>query len=562
MPLAVCLFLVHKDSMHTIMKYLILAFYSCWTFFLQAQTKKESPFSLNGSEKEIIGRIQFASTRDSLEQNHFVNDYMLTPKSDLFFGVSLQKTLTAYQKDIAPDLSLEALFRQGNFQFTLFVDGKEIYRSNLAPGAPMQDFQNSKLVLKRPLIDNRQGQGSWSESFWNRFVTNGGAEALTDGKHKIRLEIRPYVQRDSIIVGEVIASGDLPIDVSLNPVVIADQYMLRKPTQYHDVKPANGKFDRQLLKQLKGMIELGVFKKINGLVVLKHGDLLIEEYFNGESRDSLHDPRSVGKTFASTLLGMAIADGYIRDEYQTLDKYYDLTKYNNPDPGKNGTTLYDLLTMSAGFDGDDSDPNSPGNEENMYPMSNWVDFALNLPFKKNLKGSWHYFTAGVVVLGDVLNQKVNGGLESYAQKNLFAPLGIVNYRWQYTPQGVPNTAGGIRMNALDFAKFGQLYKNEGVWQGKQILSKQWVQKSLSKKMTIPGRANEYYGYLFWNKSFQLGGNDYEAYYCAGNGGNYIIILKDHPYVIVITSSAYGQFYAHQQVDRIMKEYVLPALLNY
>lgn len=543
------------------MRYIILVFYSCWTFLLLAQTKKEAASFAHEPDSKIIGKIQFAASRDSLELDHYISNYMMSPKSDLFFAVNLQKTLTEYQKDLAPDLSVEALFRNGNFQFALFVDDKEIYRSNLAPGAPMQDFQNSKIVLKRPLIDNIRGQGSWSESFWNRFFVNGGAAALTEGQHRIRLEIRPYVQHDKIIVGDIIASGELLVRVSLNPIIVADQYTLRKPTHYRDLKPAHGKFDKQRLKQLKGMIELGVFKKINGLVVLKHGDLLIEEYFNGENRDSLHDPRSVGKTFASTLLGMAIADGYISDEYQPLERFYDLFAYDNQDPRKNGTTLFELLTMSSGFDGNDSDPHSPGNEEHMYPMSNWVDFTLNLPPKKNLKGSWHYFTAGVVLLGDILNQKVNGGLESYAQKNLFGPLGIAKYRWQYTPQGVPNTAGSISMNALDFAKFGQLYKNNGVWNGKQILPKQWVDKSLSKQLLIPGRVNEHYGYLFWNKSFSVAGKDYEAYYCAGNGGNYIIIFKNLPYVVVMTASAYGQFYAHRQVDRIMREYILPALLD-
>ena len=110
-----------------------------------------------------------------------------------------------------------------------------------------------------------------------------------------------------------------------------------------------------------------------------------------------------------------------------------------------------------------------------------------------------------MILGDILNKVVPGGLEKYADKKIFKPLGITMYQWQYTPQNVPNTAGGIQMNALDFAKFGQLYKNKGKWEGKQIIPEAWVNKTFTKYKSIPGRNNEFYGYLFWNKNYIVNG---------------------------------------------------------
>jgi CubicO group peptidase (beta-lactamase class C family) len=215
--------------------------------------------------------------------------------------------------------------------------------------------------------------------------------------------------------------------------------------------------------------------------------------------------------------------------------------------------------MSSGFEGDDQNYNSPGNEENMYPTADWVKFALNLPFRESKAGEWHYFTAGVVILGDILNKKVKGGLEAFADEKLFKPLNITKYKWQYTPQHVPKTAGGIQMNALDFAKYGQLYKNGGTWGGRQIISKEWVARSFTKQKQIPKRENEYYGYLFWNKTFKANDKSYEAFYCAGNGGNYILVFKDIPVVIVITATAYGQAYAHPQVNKMLSDYILPAI---
>ena len=117
------------------------------------------------------------------------------------------------------------------------------------------------------------------------------------------------------------------------------------------------------------------------------------------------------------------------------------------------------------------------------------------------------------------------------------------------------------MNALDFAKYGQLYKNGGVWNKQQIIPKAWVDKSFSKQKQIAERDREFYGYLFWNKSFQVNGKAYEAFYCAGNGGNYILVFKDLPLVIVVTATAYGMPYAHPQVTKMLSEYILPAVVK-
>jgi CubicO group peptidase (beta-lactamase class C family) len=215
--------------------------------------------------------------------------------------------------------------------------------------------------------------------------------------------------------------------------------------------------------------------------------------------------------------------------------------------------------MSSPFDGSDMNQESAGNEENMYPTKNWVDFTLNLPIDKTkvIAPRWDYFTAGVVVLGDIINKSVPNGLEKYAGKNLFKPLGITKYKWQFTPQKVVNTAGGLQLRSLDYAKIGQLYKNNGNWNGKQILTQEWVTKSLSRQMTIS--EGEYYGYLFWNKTYTVGDKNYEVFYSSGNGGNKIFIFKDHPLVIVITSTAYNTPYGHKQVDKIMQDYLIPAI---
>jgi len=114
---------------------------------------------------------------------------------------------------------------------------------------------------------------------------------------------------------------------------------------------------------------------------------------------------------------------------------------------------------------------------------------------------------------------------------------------------------------LDYAKYAQLYKNNGKWRGQQIIPVSWVQKTLSKQIQIPERNREFYGYLFWNKTFTVDGKDYETYYCAGNGGNEFLIFKDLPLVVIVTSKAYNKPYAHPQTERIVSGFILPAVLK-
>jgi CubicO group peptidase (beta-lactamase class C family) len=174
---------------------------------------------------------------------------------------------------------------------------------------------------------------------------------------------------------------------------------------------------------------------------------------------------------------------------------------------------------------------------------------------------WCYFTAGVIVLGDIINKSVPGGLEKYADQKLFQPLGITKYQWGYTPQKVPNTAGGLRMSALDLAKYGQLYRNGGKWERKQVLPQSWVEKTFTKHVPVPYGSSVFYGYLFWNTTYHVNGRPSETFFATGNGGNKIFVFKDQPLVVVITATAYAKWYMHRQADSMMERYILPAVVQ-
>jgi len=535
------------------------------TFNLFAQVANITPPDVNTLpiHKANIGRIVFTADTIPVEQlkdADIMRSFTLKPESNLSMRAFLGNSLTNYQHQMAPELTIEKL-NEGNYQFAFYVDGKPIYQENLHKGAGYARNKNGRTSLSIKLLST-QHEDMWSRYLFTRFMVRGGEDALTTGTHTLKMELRPYISIPTIKTGNIIAQGELQILVP--PAEVKD-------IQIQKILPNSGwpvsadVYDKKLIMGMNEKIAQNKFKNITSIVVIKNGKLLIEEYFNGSKRDSLHDPRSVGKTFASAVTGIAIHDGFIKDEYQTLNKFYDLRKFANYSPKKDSVTLKSLLTMSSVFDANDNDSDSPGNEENMYPMPNWVKFALDLKVDsaKQAYKSWNYFTAGVVVLGDILNKTVPGGLDKYADAKLFKPLAITNYKWQYTPQNVPSTAGGIRLRSLDFAKFGQLYKNGGTWNGRQVIPKSWVQKSFTKQISLPADMGGlgYYGYLFWNKIYTVNNKPYETFYCTGNGGNKIFVFTDQPLVVIITATAYNEGYAHPQADKIMQDYILPAVLN-
>lgn len=495
---------------------------------------------------------------DNLKESDIPKNINFQEDKDLDLRVFMDNSLVNYLHELDPTLTADELLKKGNYQFSFLVDGKVIYVENLNTGAGTVENKKIKTNFRIPLISSGN-EDSWGKYLWSRFyLVHGGIDALTAGNHLLTIEIRPYLKSTSVKTGRLIAKGE--INLSVPKKNISEQQIALQP-----IKPNSGwevskdQFKTEKIKALNQKITENRFREITSIVVIKNKKLLIEEYFNNSGRDSLQDTRSVGKSFASALAGIAIKEGYLKNENQTLGEFYHLKEFQHYNPKKDSVTLKSLLTMSSSFEGNDDDDDSPGNEENMYPTDNWVKFALDVPMTDHKIGEkWSYFTAGVVVTGDILDQKVPKGLESYAKEKLFNPLEITTYQWQYTPQHKISLAGGMRMNSLDFAKFGQLYKNNGEWKGKKVIDKAWIKKSFSNYFP-DNKDFEGYGYLFWRKIYKVGNKSFEAYQCSGNGGNKIIMFTEIPLVIVITAKAYNKAYAHSQSEKIVQEYLLPAV---
>jgi CubicO group peptidase (beta-lactamase class C family) len=204
----------------------------------------------------------------------------------------------------------------------------------------------------------------------------------------------------------------------------------------------------------------------------------------------------------------------------------------------------------------------------MYVVEDWAQFILDLP----IRGRMHlgeqidppphgryfsYCTGGVFTLSEVLQKATGVRTDRYAQEKLFAALGITDVQWVYSPLNIPQTGGGLRLSSRDLLKIAQLYLNGGIWQGRRIVDEAWVRASTQPHSRIDDETE--YGYLWWLKSFKSGGTSYPAFFMSGNGGNKVAVFPGLDMAVVITSTNYGTQGMHEQTEKLLTDYVLPAV---
>lgn len=320
------------------------------------------------------------------------------------------------------------------------------------------------------------------------------------------------------------------------------------------------------LSEMDSLIIAEEFKQITSIGVAHRGNIVFEGYYHDHDEASLHNTRSATKSITSILIGCLIKDQLLSSEDVCASDYSKRSNIYHPDPRKDSITIKDLLTMSSPLECDDWNQFSRGNEERMYLIEDWVKFYWDLPIKgypewatkpedSEYGRSFSYCTAGTVVLGEVINN-ITGDLAQYAEKRLFAPLGIENYHWQLTPLNVPMTGGGLGLCTRDLLKIGQLYLNKGSWEGEPIITQEWVDVSTSPKSRIPFGRGYDYGYLWWISDF----DDERAYYMTGTGGNKVVVFPDLDLVVVLTSTYFnGGMESHAQTDRLLNEFIVPAI---
>lgn len=218
-------------------------------------------------------------------------------------------------------------------------------------------------------------------------------------------------------------------------------------------------------------------------------------YYRG---GDLHSLQSVTKTVTSVVIGVATARG----DFPSLDtpvlKFFDVAKVANIDDRKRRMTVRHLLTMTGGIDWNESLPYvDPRNTATALEESNdWVKFTIDRPMSDEPGSRYNYNSGATELLAEVFKKATGRDIEEYAAKYLFAPLGITHWYWKRIPSGLTDTEGGLYLEARDLAKIWYLFANNGTWDGKAVVSPEWVAESI-RPFTKTGRGDTQYGLAWW-----------------------------------------------------------------
>lgn len=289
--------------------------------------------------------------------------------------------------------------------------------------------------------------------------------------------------------------------------------------------------------------------ELHSFILVRHGKVIAEGWWKPYRSDLKHTLYSTSKSFTSTAVGFAVQEKQIRLSDKVLSFFPEYAS-DTLSSFLQELTLQNLLTMCVG---QDPDPTRliVGRD------TNWIKAFLSTPIKiqpgtRFLYNSMATYIAGVVV------QKVTGQtLLSYLEPRLFAPLGIEGADWETDPMGYNTGGWGLRLKTEDMAKFGLLYLQKGIWKGRQILPREWVEEATTSHILQYPEASQSkrdssdwlqgYGYQFWRCR-------HNAFRADGAYGQFIIVMPEQDAVLAITAETPDM----QNEINLVWEYLLPA----
>lgn len=304
------------------------------------------------------------------------------------------------------------------------------------------------------------------------------------------------------------------------------------------------------------------YSNITGIIIQKDGARIYENYFNDYDENKPIHIFSVTKSIFSTLIGIAIDKGYINSVDQKILDFFDDYTVKKNEKTIQTITIRDILTMTAPY----KYRREPYRK--FFKSKDWLNFALDIIGGNGQKGEFLYSAIiGTHILSGIFTKATGQNAYDFACEHLFSPLGInvessyvirtkkqqmSFYKskyiscWTADAQGITTASWGLTLAPKDMIKIGQVYLNNGKWNGKQIVSSHWINESIK----IHSKWNELsYGYLWWI----IDGNE-NIYAAIGDGGNVIYVNAEKNIVIAITS-----LFRPNVTDRIdfIKEYIEP-----
>jgi CubicO group peptidase (beta-lactamase class C family) len=284
---------------------------------------------------------------------------------------------------------------------------------------------------------------------------------------------------------------------------------------------------------------------VNALLVVRQGKLVFERYYGGTDRETLLSVRSITKSVVGAMTGVALARGWLDSLGQrlpdVLPAYFDA----GVPAARRDVTLRHLLTMSSGlaYDSLGADP----------IVGSWVSAYVHGPSITPPGEAFLYDSSNPHLLSAAITVQAGKALADLADETLFGALDIRSYAWLSDPEGFSNGSTGIYMMAADWAKLGELYLRDGVWDGERLLPVGWVEASTTPSFDLT--AGDGYGYLWWT----VGGLHTRIYAAVGYRQQWILVLPEFDLVVVIASETTDLRGPETDHFHLLYRYVLPAI---
>lgn len=263
-------------------------------------------------------------------------------------------------------------------------------------------------------------------------------------------------------------------------------------------------------------------QSMHSFMLVRHGQVVAEAWWAPHTAEESHVLWSLSKSFTSTAVGLAVAEGKLSIDDPVL-KFFPEDAPAEPSANLKAMRVRDLLTMSTGHQ----------DEPNWREAPHWVQTFLTQPVPHKPGTHFRYNTPATYMQSAIVQQVTGETVLEYLTPRLFAPLGIETPQWDASPQGVSIGGYGLYLRTEDIAKFGQLYLQRGVWNGHQILPAAWVDQATSKQVSNgsdPERDwDQGYGFQFWRCR-------HGAYRGDGKDGQFCIVLPEQDAVVAITAN--------------------------
>lgn len=271
---------------------------------------------------------------------------------------------------------------------------------------------------------------------------------------------------------------------------------------------------------------------------------------------TLHDLRSVTKSVTGLLYGIALDQGLVPAPdaplYAQFPAYADLAT-----PERADILVEHALSMQMGLHWDESLPyTDPKNSEIAMELAeDRYRFVLEQELRHPPGEVWTYSGGATALVGKLIEDGTGMPLDAYAKQQLFAPLGITNFDWIKGKDGVPSPASGLRLTLPDLVKIGQLVARDGLWDGQQIIPKDWLQASLAPRVRI----NDFmqYGYLW----YLIGPEGTTVAAAMGNGGQRLTVQPNRDLVVASFAGLYNDPDAWQTPMKVFAQHAVPAAKN-